>query len=372
MRHDVAAAVEHAGIGSETGSRVIRLDGNPEGTNPEKTGSVYWKLMSLGKEPPVQSVSNVSVRRVHIGEEDAGQRIDNFLMRECKGVPKSHIYRILRSGEVRVNGGRIAQTYRLVVGDEVRIPPVRVAERNSAPAPAAVVRTEFPVVFEDDALLVINKPAGVAVHGGSGVSFGVIELLRQQRSDARFLELVHRLDRETSGLLIIAKRRVALNGVQDAMRHGQIEKRYLAMAPGRWMNPLQHIRLALHKYLTADGERRVSVDREGKPAHSIVRLVKRWERFSLVEVELKTGRTHQIRVHMQAQGFPLLGDDKYGDFPLNKELVKAGLSRMFLHAARLCFNHPLTGQRLELSAPLPDELTRFVERVESTQTRDYG
>lgn len=327
--------------------------------------------MNLGKTPVTPSAAP-AVRRVLIGEEDAGQRIDNFLMRECKGVPRSHVYRVLRSGEVRVNGGRISQTYRLCVGDEVRIPPIRVAEKPPEPGQAAADRHEFPVVFEDEALLVINKPAGVAVHGGSGVSFGVIELLRRQRPDARFLELAHRLDRETSGLLIIGKKRAALNAVQNAMRQGKMEKRYLAMVSGRWMNPLQHIKAPLHKYLTAEGERRVSVSHEGKPAHSVVRLLKRWERYSLVEVELKTGRTHQIRVHMQSQGFPLLGDDKYGDFALNKTLAHEGLARMFLHAAELRLAHPVSGNMLALSAPLPPELARFVEAVEAAQKRDYG
>jgi 23S rRNA pseudouridine955/2504/2580 synthase len=328
--------------------------------------------MILGKTPDLLLRTTPVVRRVTIAEEDAGQRIDNFLLRECKGVPKSHVYRVLRSGEVRVNGGRISQTYRLKAGDEVRIPPIRVAEKAPEPGQAVAARHEFPVVFEDDALLVIDKPAGVAVHGGSGVSFGVIELLRRQRPDARFLELAHRLDRETSGLLIIGKRRIALNAIQDAMRAGQMEKRYLAMVAGRWMNPTQHIKLALHKYLTADGERRVAVSADGKPSHSIVRLVKRWERYSLVEVELKTGRTHQIRVHMQSQGFPLLGDDKYGDFPLNKGLVREGLPRMFLHAAKLRLQHPLSGEMLELTSPLPAELASFVTVVDVAQKRDYG
>lgn len=328
--------------------------------------------MDLGKTPETSSSRAPGVRRVRVGEEDAGQRIDNFLLRECKGVPKSHIYRVLRSGEVRVNGGRINQTYRLQSGDEVRIPPIRVAEKPEAPGQAAAARHDFRIVFEDDALLVIDKPAGLAVHGGSGVSFGVIELLRRQRPEARFLELAHRLDRETSGLLIIGKKRSALNAVQDAMRAGRMEKRYLAMVAGRWMNPVQHIKLALHKYLTPEGERRVAVNPDGKPAHSVVRLVQRWERFSLVEVELKTGRTHQIRVHMQSQGFPLLGDDKYGDFSLNKTLVHEGLPRMFLHAAKLRLQHPLTGEMLELTSRLPPDLEGFLRVVEASQKRDYG
>ncbi|MDQ7988147.1 MAG: RluA family pseudouridine synthase [Candidatus Dactylopiibacterium sp.] len=328
--------------------------------------------MTLGKDGQNASVS-ASVRRVCVAEEDAGQRIDNYLLRECKGVPRSHIYRVLRSGEVRVNGGRISQTYRLAVGDEVRIPPIRVAERAVVDVPlVAAARHDLPIVFEDDALLVIDKPAGLAVHGGSGLSFGLIELLRQQRPQAKFLELAHRLDRETSGLLIVGKKRAALNAIQDGMRQGGLEKRYLTMVAGAWRNPLQHIRAPLYKYLTPEGERRVMVREDGKPSHSIVRLVARWERFSLVEVELKTGRTHQIRVHLASQGFPLLGDDKYGDFPLNKVLAREGLARMFLHAAQLAFTHPVSGERIRLEAPLPPELAAFVRQVDQRQEREHG
>lgn len=318
--------------------------------------------MALSKAP--------AVSHTRVDEGSAGQRIDNFLVRVCKGVPKSHIYRILRSGEVRVNSRRVDQTYRLLEGDEVRIPPIRLAEKEAvAPVPMG---KPFDIVFEDEALLVLDKPSGLAVHGGSGVSFGVIEQLRRQRPEAKFLELVHRLDRETSGLLIVAKKRSALTVLHDMMRDGKVQKRYLTMVAGRWLNPLQHIKQPLLKYLIDNGERRVSVNREGKPAHSIVRLVKRWRDFSLVEVELKTGRTHQIRVHLSHAGFPLCGDDKYGDFALNKQLEKAGLKRMFLHAAKLAFRHPLTDQAIELFAPLPAELENFVVAIEQSQEREYG
>ncbi|HOB46496.1 MAG TPA: RluA family pseudouridine synthase [Zoogloea sp.] len=318
--------------------------------------------MALSKAP--------AVSHTRVDEGSAGQRIDNFLVRVCKGVPKSHIYRILRSGEVRVNSRRVDQTYRLLEGDEVRIPPIRLAEKEAvAPVPMG---KPFDIVFEDEALLVLDKPAGLAVHGGSGVSFGVIEQLRRQRPEAKFLELVHRLDRETSGLLIVAKKRSALTVLHDMMRDGKVQKRYLTMVAGRWLNPLQHIKQPLLKYLIDNGERRVSVNREGKPAHSIVRLVKRWRDFSLVEVELKTGRTHQIRVHLSHAGFPLCGDDKYGDFALNKQLEKEGLKRMFLHAAKLAFRHPLTDQAIELFAPLPAELENFVVAIEQSQEREYG
>jgi 23S rRNA pseudouridine955/2504/2580 synthase len=317
----------------------------------------------------MKDLSKDSATLIEVGDEAAGQRIDNFLVKIAKGVPKSHIYRILRSGEVRVNKGRVGAEYRLRDGDTVRVPPIRVA------APSAGVSApprDFTIVFEDDALIVIDKPAGVAVHGGSGVSFGVIEQLRRARPEARFLELAHRLDRETSGLLIVAKKRSALTRLHDLFRDGGINKRYLALVKGQWRNVLQHVRLPLQKYLTAEGERRVSVAADGKEAHSIVRLLACWENFSLVEVELKTGRTHQIRVHLTHLGFPLAGDDKYGDFALNKTLQKAGLKRMFLHAAKLRLPHPLTGAEIELEAPLPPDLARFQTELDIHEKRTYG
>jgi 23S rRNA pseudouridine955/2504/2580 synthase len=298
---------------------------------------------------------------VTIGEEEAGQRIDNYLLRICKGVPKSHVYRILRSGEVRVNKGRIDQLYRLVAGDIVRIPPVRIAEKPDTGAPAA----EFPIIFEDAHLLVIDKPAGVAVHGGSGVSFGVIEQLRAARPDAKFLELVHRLDRETSGLLLLAKKRSALTNLHEQMRDGDTDKRYLALAAGDWKNQRQHIKLPLHKYTTADGERRVAVQADGMASHTVFTLLKKYQHFALLEAELKTGRTHQIRVHLQSTGCPIAGDDKYGDFALNKALQKPdgqriALKRMFLHAHQITFRHPETGRSVTLNAPLAPECERFL------------
>jgi 23S rRNA pseudouridine955/2504/2580 synthase len=304
-----------------------------------------------------------SVQLVTIAEEEAGQRIDNYLLRVCKGVPKSHIYRILRSGEVRVNKGRIDQLYRLETGDIVRIPPMRVAEKaaGNAPVPGA----EFAIVHEDNHLLVIDKPAGVAVHGGSGVSYGVIEQLRASRPDAKFLELVHRLDRETSGLLLLAKKRSALTNLHEQMREGSTDKRYLTLVSGNWTNPRQHVKLPLHKFTTADGERRVVVQAGGQEAHTVFNLLRKWESFALLEAELKTGRTHQIRVHLASSGFPIAGDEKYGDFALNKQLQKANdkrgaLKRMFLHAYRITFQHPETGKPMTLTAPLPPECDRFL------------
>ena len=298
---------------------------------------------------------------VTITEEDAGQRIDNFLLRSCKGVPKSHIYRILRSGEVRVNKGRIDQLYRLEAGDVVRIPPVRVAEKSTAAVPAA----EFAILHEDSHILVIDKPCGVAVHGGSGVSFGVIEQLRASRPDAKFLELVHRLDRETSGLLMLAKKRSALTNLHEQMRDGLTDKRYLTMVGGDWKNARQHIKLPLHKYTTAEGERRVCVQAGGMESHTVFTRLRKYPKFALLEAELKTGRTHQIRVHLASSGFPILGDDKYGDFALNRVLLKAdqtrgALKRMFLHAHQITFTHPESGKPMTLNAPLPGECERFL------------
>ncbi len=310
---------------------------------------------------PASTSAPLQAQFVTITEEEAGQRIDNYLLRVCKGVPKSHVYRILRSGEVRVNKGRIDQLYRLVQGDVVRIPPIRLAEKQENHVPAA----EFAVIFEDSHLLVIDKPAGVAVHGGSGVSFGVIEQLRASRPDAKFLELVHRLDRETSGLLLLAKKRSALTSLHEQIRDGLTDKRYLTMVAGDWKNARQHIKLALHKYSTPDGERRVTVAPDGMPSHTIFSLLKKFDGFALLEAELKTGRTHQIRVHLSSSGFPILGDDKYGDFALNKALQKAtetrgALKRMFLHAHQITFTHPESGKNMTLNAPLAAECERFL------------
>lgn len=300
---------------------------------------------------------------LRIDETRAGQRIDNFLIRECKGVPKSHIYKAIRGGQVRVNKGRISSDYRLQEGDMVRIPPLRLPEpEQPRHVPAAV----FPVVFEDEHLMVIDKPAGVAVHGGSGVSFGVIEQLRAARPQEPFLELAHRLDRETSGLLIIAKRRAALVGLHDMFREIRARKFYWALVQGDWVNDRQHIRLPLLRWLTESGERRVRVDPTGKPAHTIITMQRRFGRFSLVQAELKTGRTHQIRVHLAHSGFPIVGDDKYGDDAIRDQFARQGFKRMFLHSGRLEFNHPFTGQPLVLEAPLPAACQAVLERLEKS------
>lgn len=310
-------------------------------------------------------LSKESVTRLKIGEGDAGQRIDNFLTKRLKGVPKSHIYRILRSGEVRVNSGRIDASYKLQLDDEVRVPPVRTAQREDTLKRGSVApKLAHLVIYEDAALMVINKPAGVAVHGGSGVSRGVVEQLRLERPQCDFLELVHRLDRETSGVLILAKKRSALTGLHADLRKGKMEKRYQALVKGHWRDEKRHVKLALHKFVTPAGERRVAVNEEGQASHTIFHLLRNWDEFSLLEAELKTGRTHQIRVHLAHLHFPIAGDDKYGDFPLNKELQKRGLKRMFLHACRVAFKHPITGEQMELEAPLPQELQEFLNTLD--------
>ena len=304
-----------------------------------------------------------AVRLVVIDASAAGQRVDNFLLRECKGVPKSHIYKAIRGGEVRVNKGRVSADRKLAEGDVLRIPPLRLpAPGQARPVPPAT----FPVVFEDDALLVIDKPAGVAVHGGSGVSFGVIEQLRAARPHDTFLELAHRLDRETSGLLMVARKRKALLALHDMMREGQGRKHYQALVVGDWVNDRQHLKAPLLKFLTPSGERRVKVDAMGKPAHTIITLIRRLGRYSLLGAELRTGRTHQIRVHLAAAGFPIVGDEKYGPDAVRAEFARMGLNRMFLHACRLDIPHPITGEPLSLQAPLPPACLNILRLLEQS------
>ncbi len=317
----------------------------------------------------------MAVQYLTVDEESAGQRLDNFLIRILKGVPKTHIYRIIRSGEVRRNKGRVGADDRVVAGDVLRIPPIRLSERAEEkvvnPAPAR----EFPVVYEDDAFMAIDKPAGVAVHGGSGVSFGVIEQMRQARPQARLLELVHRLDRETSGILLIAKKKSALKALQDQFRERETGKTYLALVKGNWPAKLKVLDQPLHKYLLADGERRVKVvgkeDPDGMRSLTLVKVARHIpapvglevaspDGFSLLEVTIKTGRTHQIRVHLATAGHPIAGDDKYGDFELNRLLGRSGLKRMFLHAWRLRLSHPVSGVPLELQIELPPELEKWM------------
>ena len=333
------------------------------------------KVIIGGKPAPTAP----KVETLCIDEDAAGQRVDNFLMRHLKGVPKTHVYRLIRSGEVRVNKGRVGADTRLQTGDLLRVPPVRISERVAEKEQAMADHVahgaparDFPVLLEDEQFIAINKPAGVAVHGGSGVSFGVIEQLRMARPQAKFLELVHRLDRDTSGILLVAKKRSALKNLQDQFRERQTGKTYLAMVRGTWPAKLKVLDKPLHKYLldgndAQAGERRVKVvsrdDPDGMPSVTLVKVRAAAKDYSLLEVTIKTGRTHQIRVHLASEGHPILGDDKYGDFELNKSLARAsaapGLKRMFLHAWRLQLNHPVSGERLELLADLPPDLAQF-------------
>ena len=312
----------------------------------------------------MNSLSKGHASWLEIDESADGQRIDNFLVKALKGVPRSHVYRILRSGEVRVNSGRISAGYRLQKGDKVRIPPIRLSaapeRRRSGGAPIG----DNPL-FEDDWLLAIDKPAGVAVHGGSGISMGVIERLREERPEQAFLELVHRLDRETSGVLMLAKRRPALTSLHRQLREGAVQKSYLVLVRGLWRDAKRSVKLPLQKFVLASGERRVSVRGDGLAAHTVFHLRRRWKDYSLLEAELKTGRTHQIRVHLAHIGFPIAGDEKYGDFALNRQLPRQGLKRMFLHAARIVIAHPSTGVELALEAPLPADLAEFLATLDA-------
>ena len=299
------------------------------------------------------------VRKLRIDDDRAGQRIDNFLRRELAGVPKSRLYRLLRRGEVRVNGGRVRADYRLQEGDEVRIPPVRIRNDAAAPADGLVANIVDRVLYEDKSLIVIDKPAGVAVHGGSGVSHGVIELLRHARPELRDLSLVHRLDRETSGCLVIAKRRSALRTLHAKVREGLVEKNYLGLAVGDWQLGEQLIDKPLFVQHRKGGERHVIVRSDGKPAQTRVRLSRSYGHFSLLQCVPLTGRTHQIRVHLQSIGFPLVGDERYGNAEENRRARNCGLHRLFLHAQSIAFPDD-SGNELHFTSPLADDLERFL------------
>ncbi len=346
-----------------------------------------------------QKPASDRVSLFRIDEASETQRIDNYLAKVLKGVPKSHIYRILRSGEVRVNKKRVSAEYRLQLGDEVRIPPIRIAELAIKPVQHAVkAHLADMVIYEDDAMLALNKPAGMAVHGGSGISLGVIEQLRLERPQAKFLELVHRLDRETSGVLMIAKKRSALTALHEAMRHHHMDKRYLMLVQGQWTEKQKKVALHLQKFLTADGERRVQVvdmplldehrgaqkslksagvvakrqaargkfEVESQTSETWFYLQQSLGPYSLLQAKLITGRTHQLRVQLSHLGYPIVGDDKYGDFALNKQLIKQGLKRMFLHSSETKIAHPITGESLHLIAPLPAALETFLNTLQTT------
>ena len=309
------------------------------------------------------------VRRLVVDEGSEGQRLDNFLLRVLKGVPKTHVYRVIRSGEVRINKGRAAADTRLALGDEVRVPPVRTSQNSAEPKDATAPPREFAVLFEDEHLLAIDKPAGVAVHGGSGVSFGVIEQLRRARPQARFLELVHRLDKETSGVLLLAKKRSALTSLQQQFRERGTVKVYATLVNGSWPVSKKVIDVALPRTQDAQGERRVRAVPAGhddaRRSITLVKVARKFAAHTLLDVTLKTGRTHQIRVHLAHEGHPIVGDPKYGDFAANRAMARGPqrFARMFLHARHLAFDHPASAERVMLDAPLPRECAALLEQL---------
>ena len=319
-------------------------------------------------EDPRNSDQMRGVRFVQVDKELAGQRIDNFLRRELPGVPKSRLYRILRRGEVRVNGGRVRAPYKLIDGDEVRIPPVRVSAEPSAPPAGRIKSLESAVLFEDQRMLVLNKPSGVAVHGGSGISHGAIEIMRAARPQCRDLSLVHRLDRETSGCLVIAKRRSALRALHECFREGRVEKNYLALVQGDWQLGERKIDAPLLVEHRKNGERHVVVNNAGKSARTVFRLSRTYGQYSLLQCQPETGRTHQIRVHTLHAGHPIAGDDRYGDKEENAEVARLGLKRLFLHAQSIAFPDD-SGNELHFTAPLPEDLDQFLQKIQGGRRR---
>ncbi|MFP1741898.1 23S rRNA pseudouridine(955/2504/2580) synthase RluC [Lonsdalea quercina] len=307
---------------------------------------------------------NPSVQFLTVSDEEAGQRIDNFLRTKLKGVPKSMIYRILRKGEVRINKKRVKPEYKLLDGDLIRIPPVRTSEREEAQVSTGLAKVSALadcIIYEDDYLLVLNKPSGTAVHGGSGLSFGVIEGLRALRPEARFLELVHRLDRDTSGVLLVAKKRSTLRALHEQLRSKGMQKDYLALVRGQWQSHCKVVQAPLLKNILQSGERIVRVNSEGKPSETRFKVEERFEHATLVKASPVTGRTHQIRVHTLHAGHPIAFDDRYGDRDFDGQLAGTGLKRLFLHAQALKFEHPNTGETLRVEAPLDDELRRCLQ-----------
>lgn len=317
-----------------------------------------------------EKIINQSVKMLTISEDEAGQRIDNYLLAKLKGVPKSLIYRILRKGEVRVNKGRIKPEYKLQNGDVVRVPPVRVSEKNTVPISKnlnKVTSLESHIIFEDDCLLVLNKPSGIAVHGGSGLNFGVIEALRALRPEARFLELVHRLDRDTSGILLVAKKRSALRNLHEQLRVKTVQKDYLALVRGQWQSHVKVVQAPLLKNELASGERIVKVSEQGKPSETRFAIEERYQNATLVKASPVTGRTHQIRVHTQYAGHPIALDDKYGDKEFDKYMQELGLNRLFLHAFSIRFEHPKTGETLRLNAQLDEKMKAILKKLRESK-----
>jgi 23S rRNA pseudouridine955/2504/2580 synthase len=313
----------------------------------------------------------LKVQFITIEPELEGQRIDNFLRTLLKGVPKSLIYRILRIGEIRVNKKRVKPEYKLLTNDELRIPPIRVSEPSEVPSTKLdkVASLENHILFEDEWLIVLNKPSGTAVHGGSGLSFGVIEALRALRPDQKFLELVHRLDRDTSGCLLIAKKRSALKSLHEQLRDKQVDKRYQALVSGNWPDNRFKVKAPLIKNVLKSGERMVSVNEvEGKPSETRFRILNQYKDATLVEASPITGRTHQIRVHCLHAGHPIACDDKYGDNNFDSKMQRLGLSRLFLHAYSLSFIHPNSNERVNYQAPLDNALKNALLKLEKEKT----
>jgi len=307
----------------------------------------------------------LTVKFVEITSEHSDQRIDNYLFTLLKGVPKSRIYRIIRKGEIRINGSRIKPDYKLNEGDKIRIPPVRIAEREAFILPSKKLQylLEKNILYEDDALLVLNKPSGLAVHGGSGIKFGLIEALRLIRPKTDYFELAHRIDRETSGCLIVAKKRSTLRYLQEQMRNRRISKVYRALATGKWPRGIKRIDLPLMAFEQKTGEKIVRVNPKGKKSVTIFSVMKRYRNFTLLEASLETGRTHQIRVHAQHIGCPLAGDSKYGLDDINKDIRKSGLKRMFLHAFKIGFSLPC-GKNIFIEAPMPSDLSEHLMKLD--------
>ncbi|MGB2106146.1 MAG: 23S rRNA pseudouridine(955/2504/2580) synthase RluC [Porticoccaceae bacterium] len=300
-----------------------------------------------------------------VDAEYEGQRLDNFLIRLLKGVPKSRIYRLLRKGEVRVNKGRVKAETRLKTGDIIRVAPIRTSQQQAKEMPGSKIRRRLneSIVFEDDEIIVLDKPSGIAVHGGSGVSFGVIEGLRADRPDSKFLELVHRLDRETSGCLMLAKSRAGLVNLQQQMQKNQIKKTYQALVMGRWPKGKSTINAPLKKNTLSSGERMVKVDADGKASVTHFKVVESFGHATLLDIRLETGRTHQIRVHCQFSGQAIAGDPKYGELLFNQNMRDLGLKRLFLHANSLNFKHPISGDRVSVNADLPDDLKNLLNKL---------
>jgi 23S rRNA pseudouridine955/2504/2580 synthase len=312
----------------------------------------------------MDEINNNQVNYYTVTENDDNQRLDNLLIKILKGVPKSHLYRIIRSGEVRINKARCSAQQKVVLNDIIRIPPIRVAakaEQNNF-----IPTAQFEILFEDQYFLIINKPNGIACHGGSGISFGIIEQLRKS-TNHKFLELAHRLDKETSGILVLAKKRQALVDFQELSKNNKIIKEYSAMTSGVWRDDKRNVKAPITKYTLSNGERRVKVDfKEGQFAHTIFTIIKKCDNFTLVNASLQTGRTHQIRIHCQHLGYPIIGDDKYGNTETNKRCSSLGFKRMFLHARHINFTHPITNELVDITCQLPIELTNFINKVSTT------